>query len=148
MSALPSNTAPSRKTVWAGRALTFLAGSFLTFDTAVKLLNLPVAVQANAQLGYPEHLVVPIGLIELACAALFLLPHTSLVGAVLMTGYLGGAVATQLRVGNPLATHVIFPFYVAALIWGGLLLRDARLRACLSDIVIGRSRLETAWRNA
>ena len=115
-----------------GYALSGIAILFLSFDTAVKLLHLAPAVQANAQLGLPEHLIPVVGLIELACLIAYAVPPTALIGAVLFTGYLGGAVAMQLRVGNPLFSHTLFPTYVAALIWGGLLLRHPRLVGLLT----------------
>jgi hypothetical protein len=83
------------------------------------------------ELGYPADSILTFGLVELACVALYMIPRTAVLGAVLLTGYLGGAIATHVRVGNPLFSHVLFPTYVAALIWGGLYLRDARLRAVL-----------------
>jgi hypothetical protein len=115
----------------AGYILTGLVGLFLTFDTMVKVLMRPSAVNGTIQLGYPANTVLWIGLIELVCLGLYLLPQTSVLGALLLTGYLGGAIATHVRVGSPLLTHTLFPIYVAALIWGGLLLREQRLRTLL-----------------
>jgi len=123
----PSVRAPSR--VWAGRVLSALAVAFLAFDAVIKFFVIPPVVQSFAQLGWPVHLAVTIGVLELACLAVYLVPRTALVGAVLLTGYLGGAIATHVRVGNPLVSHVLFPTYVAALVWGGLYLRDSRVRA-------------------
>jgi hypothetical protein len=120
------------KARWAGLATSGLAVLFLAFDTTVKLLNLSWAIEANAQLGYPASAVVLIGVIELACLAIHLVPRTAVIGAVLLTGYLGGAMASQLRAGNPLFSHTLFPLYVAALIWGGLYLRDRRVRALVA----------------
>jgi DoxX-like family len=111
--------------------LTTLAALFLIFDTTIKLLRLGPAVEGTVALGYPEHTVVVIGAIELVCLVLYLVPRTAVLGAVVMTGYLGGAVATHVRVGSPLASHTLFPIYVAALLWGGLYLREPRLRALL-----------------
>ena len=121
----------SRSTLMIGYALTGLAALFLAFDTVMKLLAIDQAVQSTTELGYPASAVFTIGVIELVCLALYLVPATSVSGAILLVGYLGGAVATQVRVGNPLATHVLFPMYVAALVWGGLYLREPRLRALL-----------------
>jgi len=121
----------SRSTLMVGYALTGLAALFLAFDTVMKLLAIDQAVQSTTELGYPASAVFTIGVIELVCLALYLVPATSVSGAILLVGYLGGAVATQVRVGNPLVTHVLFPMYVAALIWGGLYLREPRLRALL-----------------
>jgi hypothetical protein len=116
----------------AGSALSGFAMLFLTFDATVKLLHLDAAVAANAQLGYPEHLILVVGIIEAACLLVYMVPATSLIGAILLTGYLGGAIATQLRAGNPLLSHTLFPTYVALLVWGGLLLRDRRLLTVLT----------------
>jgi hypothetical protein len=88
-------------------------------------------VAGTTQLGYPEGIVRTLGVILLLCVVVHLIPRASVLGAVLLTGYLGGAVATHVRVGDPLLTHVLFPVYVAAFIWGGLLLRDARLQRVL-----------------
>ena len=126
-----SLTAPSTRQLWAGRILSGLAALFLAFDAAMKVAQLPVALQGTTQLGYPQSVVFGLGLLQLACLLLYLVPRTSVLGAVLWTGYLGGAVATHVRIGNPLFSHQLFPLYVAALIWGGLWLRDARLRALL-----------------
>jgi hypothetical protein len=101
---------------------------FLVFDTISKVLNLAPAVQATTQLGYPASLVVIIGLIELACLVIHAIPRTSVLGAILLTGYLGGALVTQLRAGSSLFS-VVFPIIIGALIWGGVFRRDERLRA-------------------
>jgi hypothetical protein len=114
---------------WAGRTATALVGLFLLFDAAIKVLRLSFAVEATTQLGYPAATVFPIGVVELVCLALYAIPRTSVLGAILLTGHLGGAVATHLRVGSPLAGYTLFPLYVAALLWGGLYLRNERLRA-------------------
>ena len=127
--ALASLTARS---VWTGRTLSCLAILFLLFDAAMKLLRLPAAVDGTTQLGYPADVVVPLGIIQIACLVLYLIPRVAPVGAVLWTGYLGGAIATHVRVESPLFTHTLFPIYVAALLWGGLWLRDARVRALLA----------------
>jgi hypothetical protein len=121
----------SRSTLMIGYVLTGLAALFLTFDTAMKLLAVEQAVQSTTELGYPPSVVFTIGIIELICLTLYLIPATSVSGAILLVGYLGGAVATHVRVGNPLASHVLFPLYVAAVVWGGLYLREPRLRALL-----------------
>src|SRR5215212_3748052 len=127
----PDSGQASRSTLLIGYALTGLAALFLSFDTVIKLLAINQAVQSTTELGYPASAVVTIGVIELVCLALYLVRATSVSGAILLVGYLGGAVATQVRVGNPLASHVLFPMYVAALVWGGLYLREPRLRALL-----------------
>ena len=117
----------SRRT-WAGRILTGLVTVFLLFDGGVKVLNPGFAAAAAPQIGYTEGLILPIGLIELACLAVYLIPQTSALGAVLLTGFLGGAIATHFRVGDPLLGFTLFPLYVAAILWSGLFLRDSRLR--------------------
>ena len=114
-----------------GWGLTAFAALFLTFDTVLKLARLPVAVDGTVALGYPAHLVLVIGVIELVCLVLYAVPSTSVLGAVFLTGYLGGAIATHVRIGSPLPSHTLFPIYVALLVWGGLYLRDARLRELL-----------------
>lgn len=121
----------SKKAVWAGRALSGLAVLFLIFDASVKVLKSPFAIEATTQLGYPESVVVTLGLIEIACLIVYLIPNTSVLGTILWTGYLGGAVATHVRVASPLFTHTLVPIYVAALLWLGLWLRDNRVRAVL-----------------
>ncbi len=126
-----SSAATSSRTLWAGRVVTALAVLFLTFDLGLKLLGSKEAVEGTAQLGWPPALLPTLGLIQLACLVLYLVPRTAPLGAVLWTGYLGGAVATHLRIGNPLFSHVLVPVYVAALVWGGLYLRDPRVRALL-----------------
>jgi hypothetical protein len=113
----------------AGLVLSALAVAFLAFDAVIKLLVLPPVVQSFGELGFPVHLAVTIGVLELACLALYAIPRTAVVGAVLLTGYLGGAIATHVRLENPLFSHVLFPTYVAALLWGGLWLRDRRVGA-------------------
>ena len=115
--------------VWIGRVLSGVAVLFLAMDAAMKVLQLPVAVEGTKKLGYPAGVVLPLGIIQLVCLAAYLIPRTRVLGAILWTGYLGGAVATHVRVGDPLFTHILFPVYVAALLWGGLCLRDAHLRA-------------------
>ena len=114
-----------------GYVLTALVAAFLAFDTVLKLLQLAPAMQGTTELGYPASSVLVIGVIELVCLVLYLIPRTSVLGALLLTGYLGGAIATHVRIGSPLATHTLFPIYVALMIWGGLYLRESRLRALL-----------------
>jgi ABC-type uncharacterized transport system permease subunit len=126
-------TAPvSTRQLWAGRITSGLAIAFLLFDSAMKVLKLAPAVEGTVELGYPESAVLGIGLCQLVCLVAYAVPRTAIIGAVLMTGYLGGAIATHVRVGNPLFSHVLFPIYVAALVWGGLFLRDGRLRALVA----------------
>lgn len=113
----------------AATACTIVATLFLAFDTILKVLRLAPAVEGTTSLGYPAESVLWIGAVELVCLVVYLVPRTSILGAVLMTGYLGGAVATHVRISSPLLTHTLFPIYVALLLWGGLYLREPRLRA-------------------
>jgi hypothetical protein len=114
-----------------GRVLSTLPVLFLVFDVGIKFSGVPAVAESMTQLGWPLSAVTGVAILELICLALYLIPRTSVLGVVLLTGYLGGAIATHVRVGNPLFSHVLFPVYVAALLWGGLYLRDARLRALL-----------------
>ena len=126
-----TQTVPAAKTtVWAGRIISALAVLFLIFDSVIKVLSMAPAVESTTQLGYPASLVVGIGILEIACLAVYVIPRTAVLGAILLTGYLGGAIATQVRAGSPLFS-IVFPVIVGALIWGGLFLREARLRALI-----------------
>jgi hypothetical protein len=120
-----------RAALWGGRISSALATLFLTFDASLKVLQVPEALAGSEQLGYPAGTVFWLGVLQLVLVVLYNLPRTSVLGALLWTGYLGGAIATHVRVGNPLFTHLLFPTYVAAFLWLGLWLRDARLRALL-----------------
>lgn len=122
----------SRARLWTGRIITGLVSAFLLMDAAVKVLKLGPAVTGTVQLGYPVGVIVPLGIVLAACLALYLVPRTAVFGAVLLTGYLGGAIATHVRVSDPLFTHTLFPIYFAVLIWGGLYLRDARVKALIA----------------
>jgi hypothetical protein len=122
---------PSNASLWAGRIMTGLAVAFLVFDALVKFTTMQAVVDASNQLGIPLHVNPGIGVLLLVCVALYAFPRTAVLGAILLTGYLGGAVAMHMRVGNPLFTHLLFPTYVGGLIWGGLYLRDRRLRALI-----------------
>jgi len=121
--------AGSTRLIWGGRVMSGIAVLFLFFDSVGKLLQVQPVIDGTKQLGYSPDIVFSLGVTLLSCVLAYLVPRTSVLGAVLLTGYLGGAVATHVRVGNPLFTHVLFPTYVAALLWGGLMLRDTRLRA-------------------
>jgi len=116
---------------WAGIILSALPVLFVLFDGAIHLMVIPPVVQAFTQLGYPVSTSGALGVIELVCVVLYLMPRTSVLGAILLTGYLGGAVATNLRVGSPLFSNTLFPVYVGILAWGGLFLRDERVRALI-----------------
>jgi hypothetical protein len=119
----------SKSATLAGRVLSGIAMLFLTMDVAMKLLRAAPAVKATVELGYPEAAVFEIGVLGLICLLISLVPRTAVLGAVLWTGYLGGAIASHVRVANPLFSHTLFPVYIATMIWGGLWLRDARVRA-------------------
>jgi hypothetical protein len=132
LSATPARpTLGNRKALWAGRIVSGLAAAFMAMDGMVKVLQLPVAVEGTVKLGYAPGIIFWLGLIQIAMLALYLFPRTAVLGAILWTGFLGGAIATHVRLGNPLFSHVLFPTYVAAFLWCGLWLRDARLRAVL-----------------
>ena len=118
----------SRRTLWAGRVISALPALFLLIDGIMKLVKLPVVVEATVKLGYSETVIVGLGIVLLACTIIYLIPRTAVLGAILLTGYLGGAIATHVRVGDPLFT-IIFPVILGTMIWGGLYLRDERLRS-------------------
>lgn len=120
-------SAISKRQLWAGRVMSALASLFCLFDGAMKLFKPPVVVQATIQLGYPESAIVGIGATLLVCTLFYIVPRTSILGAVLLTGYLGGAVASNVRAGMPLF-NVVFPLIMAVLVWGGLWFRDIRAR--------------------
>ena len=106
---------------------------FLCVDGLTKVIRAQVAVEGTVKLGYPDSIVGGIGFLLLICTLIYAIPRTSFLGAILLTGYLGGAVATHVRVGDPLLGFVLFPVYIGVMVWGGLFLRDARLRAILSS---------------
>jgi hypothetical protein len=119
----------SKRALWAGRIVSGLAVLFLAFDASMKVLQVPAAVESTVSLGYPAGVLFGIGVVQVLCLLVYLIPRTAMLGAILWTGYLGGAIATHLRVGNPLLSHTLFPIYIAAFIWVGLWLRDTRVRA-------------------
>jgi len=119
------------KRPWAGIIVSALPALFLLVDAAGKLLKPEPVVSGTLELGYSENVIVPLGITLLISVILYAVPVTSVLGAILLTGYLGGAVATHVRVGNPLATHVLFPIYIGVLLWLGLYLRDMRIRELL-----------------
>ena len=114
---------------WAGRVVSALVVAFLLFDAGIKVMMLEPAVEGSVQLGYPEATVFGIGLALLVSTVLYAVPRTAFIGAILLTGYLGGAVATQVRVEDP---WFLFPAFFGVLVWGGLFLRDGRIRALVS----------------
>jgi hypothetical protein len=124
------NAPVSKATLWTGRILSIVPSLFLLVDGAMKLVKPEPVVKATVDLGYPESVILGLGIVLLTCTILYLIPLTSVLGAILLTGYLGGAVASHLRHGDDPFT-IFFPVIFGALLWGGLLLRDVRLRALL-----------------
>jgi hypothetical protein len=122
----PETTGISRKRLWIGRVLTGISGAFLIMDGSMKLFKPPFVVEATVRLGYPESTIIGIGLVLLICTLLYLIPRTSVLGAVLLTGYLGGAVATNIRAEQPMF-NIVFPIIFATIAWAGLWLREPRL---------------------
>lgn len=124
---------PGTASLWTGRVLSGLVIAFFLLDAAIKLPPLQPVLDTMAELGWPADAQTArtLGLLMIACILLYAYPATSVLGAILITGYLGGAVATHLRIGSPLFTHTFFGIYVGVLAWGGLWLRDPRLRALL-----------------
>lgn len=120
----------SKKKLWAGYIIGALPTLFLLVDGVMKLFKPAVVVEATVQLGYPESVIVGLGIVLLISTVLYIIPRTSVLGAILLTGYFGGAVATHVRVGGSLFS-IIFPVIFGVLIWGGLYLRDERLRALI-----------------
>jgi hypothetical protein len=128
---MSSPTPVSKKQLWSGRILGGLPALFLLVDAVAKLARPQPVIEGTVKLGYEESIIVPLGIVLLVCTLLYLLPRTAVLGAILLTGYLGGAVATHARVGDPLFTHMLFPVYFGVLLWAGLWLRDERLRRLL-----------------
>jgi hypothetical protein len=114
--------------VWAGRIISALPALFLLFDGIMKLVKPPLVVEATVQLGYKESVIVGLGVVLIACTILYLIPRTAVLGAILLTGYLGGAIATHVRIGGPLFS-IIMPVILGAMLWAGLYLRDQRVRS-------------------
>jgi hypothetical protein len=128
MSQVTHDAPVSSKRLWAGRIITALPALLLLFSGMMKLLKVPVVNEGMAHYGYPEHLILYIGMLEVGCTIVCLIPRTAILGAILMTGYLGGATATNVRVGDP---SFIGPVLAGVLIWVGLYLRDRRLSALI-----------------
>ena len=123
-----TQTAPlSKKRLRAGRILSALPALFLLLDGVMKLVKPAPGVEATVRLGYPESVILGLGIVLIACTVIYVIPSTSILGAILLTGYLGSATATHVRVGGPLFP-ILFPVVVSVLVWGGLFLRDDRLR--------------------
>jgi hypothetical protein len=121
----------SNAVLWTGRIMSGLVIAFMLLDGAMKLVPLDVVVTTSEQMGIPGNLARTLGVIGLICTVLYAVPRTSVLGAVLLTGYLGGAIASHLRLGDPIFTHTLFGLYLGLLVWGGLYLRDIRLRALI-----------------
>lgn len=121
----------SRRKIWVGRIATSMVSAFLLLDGAMKLALPAPVVKASLELGYPASSMLGIGVVLLLCTILYLIPRTAILGAILLTGYLGGAVATHVRVSAPLF-NVLFPVITGCLVWTGLYLRDTRLRSLLA----------------
>jgi hypothetical protein len=131
--AMPSGnlTAPGGKVMlWTGRVMSALPALFLLFDAIMKFAKPEFVVKATVDLGFPENTILGLGIVLLACTILYLIPPTAVLGAILLTGYLGGAVATHVRHGDGLF-EIVFPVIFGGLLWGGLYLRDERLRSII-----------------
>jgi hypothetical protein len=125
-----AHTAPaSNGMLWTGRILSGLVVLFLLFDGAIKLIPLDVVITTSQELGIPTHLARTLGVLTLAGTLLYAWPRTAVLGAILLTGYLGGAIYVHLRAGSPMLSHTLFGVYLGLLTWGGLWLRDERLRS-------------------
>jgi DoxX-like family len=123
----------SKPALYIGRLLSGVVILFMLFDGAVKLVPWPIVTETMDKMGYgsSETLARSLGIISIVCTLLYSFPPTSFVGAILLTGYLGGAVASHVRIGSPLFTHILFGVYLGVMLWGGLWLRDRTLRAML-----------------
>jgi hypothetical protein len=121
----------SNAALWTGRIMSGLVIVFMLLDGGMKLVPLDVVVTTSEQMGIPGSLARPLGIIGLICTLLYAIPRTSVLGAILLTGYLGGAIASHFRLNDPVFTHTLFGLYLGLLAWGGLYLRDARLRALI-----------------
>jgi hypothetical protein len=117
--------------VWTGWGMSGLMILFMLFDSASKLALERHVVEATTQIGYPLDVIRPLGAIGLACTLLYAVPRTSILGAILLTGYLGGAIASKVRIEDPLFSSVLFGVYFGVLVWGGLYLRDPQLRSLI-----------------
>jgi hypothetical protein len=127
---MSSDTQPtSKKMLWTGRIITTVISLLLLLDAGAKFAKPAPVVVGTAKLGYSESVIVPLGIVLMVSTLLYAAPRTSVLGAILLTGYLGGAVATHVRVSDPLFSHELFPVYIGILVWLGIYLRDSRLRA-------------------
>jgi len=123
----------SKPALYIGRLLSGVVILFMLFDGAIKLVPWPIVTETMDKMGYgsSETLARSLGIISIVCTLLYSFPPTSFVGAILLTGYLGGAVASHVRIGSPLFTHILFGIYLGAMVWGGLWLREGTVRAML-----------------
>jgi len=127
VTAVDTTPKASRKAFWIGWVMSVLPCLMLLFSAAMKFAQPPPVIEGFKHLGWPERLALPLGILELACTAIYLIPQTAVLGAILLTGYLGGAMATHIRLGEPFITHIVF----GVVIWGGIFLRDPRLRVLI-----------------
>jgi hypothetical protein len=137
----------STKSIWAGRIVSALAALLLLVDAVMKVLKERAAVEGTIQVGYPESSVVGIGVALLVSTLFYMIPQTSVLGAILLTGYLGGAIATNVRINAPLFGNILVPVYVGVLVWGGLYLRDDRLRVLIPHASLGCVFAMSEWRD-
>ena len=133
MSTIAEAAPVSKPALWTGRILSGLVILFMLFDGAIKLVPWPIVTETMDRIGYgsSESLARTLGVITVACTVLYAIPPTSFVGAILLTGYLGGAIASHVRLGSPLFTHTLFGLYLGLMVWGGLWLRDRSLRTLI-----------------
>jgi hypothetical protein len=117
----------SKGRLWTGRIMSGLAILFMLFDSILKLIKPPEVVEGTVVLGFAEHHILLIGILGLISTLLYAIPRTTVLGAILLTGYFGGVIATHIRLDNPLFSHILFPVYIAILVWGGIWLRDERV---------------------
>jgi hypothetical protein len=127
---MPLNGSIARKQLWAGRIVTGLTTLFMLMDGVMKVVKPAPVVEASGKLGFPEATLSGIGFALIVCTLLYAIPRSSVFGAMLLTGYLGGAVASQVRAGSG-SVELVFPILFAVLVWGGLWLRDGRMRSIL-----------------
>ena len=128
---LATQRSPTSKALWAGSIVSTLVVLMLLADSVSKIMKAAPVLKAQAELGFPDSQTVGIGVVLFICTLVYVIPRTSILGAILLTGYLGGAVAVKLRIGDSLLGQVLFPVYVGVMLWGGLFLREDRLRALI-----------------
>ncbi|MGH7651963.1 MAG: DoxX family protein [Gemmatimonadaceae bacterium] len=131
MEPLPATSATSKRTIWAGRIISGLGAAFMVFDAVVHISKSPAVIEGFSKAGFSISLLVPLSIIELICIVLYVIPATAVLGAILLTAYLGGAVATNVRMGMPLFSYTLAPVYIAIVLWLGLWLRDTRVRSLI-----------------